>query len=117
MSVSQVAQGTATDVAGHPTWNLYLEYWGSATGTTGQLQYDFKLGTQQGWYSYAGVATLTSAVPTDDGGYLYTFTGGYQLTDGAGGTGMPQHGSLQVSLRYWADGRSLYSTDIALHEA
>jgi hypothetical protein len=117
VSISQVAQGTAMDVAGHPTWNLYLEYWGSAVGTTGQLQYDFKLGSQQGWYSYSGVAALSSSGPTDDGGYLYTFTGGYQLTDGAGGSGMPRQGSLQVSLRFWADGRSLYSTDIALHEA
>ena len=116
VSISQVAQGTATNVAGHPTLNLFLEYWGSASGTTGQLQYDFKLGGQQGWFSYAGVATLSSSGPTDDGGYSYTFTGGYQLTDGAGDAGMPIGGSLQVTLRFWADGTSLYSTDVALYE-
>jgi len=112
----QVAQGTALDVTGRPTWNLFLEYWGSASGTSGQLQYDFKLGAKQGWYSYAGVATLISSGPTEDGGYTYTFTGGYQLTDGAGDPGMPVHGSLQVTLRFWADGTSLYATDVALYE-
>jgi len=116
VSISQVAQGTAMDVGGHPTWNLFLEYWGSASGTSGQLQYDFRLGGQQGWYSYAGAATLSSSGPTDDGGYVYTFTGGYQLADGAGSPGMPLHGSLQVTFRFWADGSSLYSTDVALYE-
>ena len=106
--------GAALDKSGSPSWKVYLEYWGSADKTTGRLGYDFKLEGPNGWVGYAGTAVIVDAQPTADGGYVYTFSGGYQPTDVTPDPGMPQAGSLQIQLHYWADGTSLYETDVAL---
>ena len=116
VSIAQVAQGSALDPQGHPSWKVYLEYWGSAEGDSGQLQYQFRLAGAQGWYSYSGAAVLTSIDASDDDGYVYTFAGGYQLNAGPGAEPMPHHGSLQIQLHFWPDGTSLYATDVSLSE-
>ena len=115
ITLAQVAQATALDSSGRPAWKLYLEYWGSAEATAGHLQYQFKLDTAGGWLSYSGVATLNAEVATAEGGYLYTFMGGYQLLGASGSEVVPQQGSMQVQLRFWPDG-TLYATDITLFE-
>ncbi len=60
VTIAQVAEGSALDSLGHPSWKVYLQYWGSADGDSGQLQYQFKLATTEGWYTYSGAAVLTS---------------------------------------------------------
>jgi hypothetical protein len=116
VSIAQVAQGSALDSTGRPAWRTYVQYWGSADGTNGQLQYQFRLQTAQGWYTYSGGAVLMSVQSSADGGYIYAFSGGYHLDDAPGTEPMPHQGSLQILVHFWPDGTSLYATDIALSE-
>jgi hypothetical protein len=117
VSIAQVAVGSALDSQGQPSWKAYVQYAGSAEGTTGRLDFQFKLATDLGWYSYSGIAVLSSGGATSDGGYDYTFVGPYHLDDAPGEEAVPVQGSVQFKVRFWADGTSLYATDVSLFEA
>ncbi len=117
VAVTQVAQGTASDLLGRPSWAVNLQYWGGATGSSGQLGFEFRLGTEVGWFTYSGGAGLVSAAATDDGGYLYTFSGNYHLDAAPGNAAVPRQGLVEIQLRFWADGTTLYASSFALTEA
>ena len=88
---------------GHPTWNVFLEYWGSAPGEHRAVAVRLQARGSARLVLVCGRRHADLLEATEDGGYVYTFTGGYQLTDGREPR-MPLHGSLQVTLRFWADG-------------
>jgi RNA polymerase sigma-70 factor (ECF subfamily) len=117
LSITQVVQGTASDLLGRPSWPLTLQYWATTAGlVTGQLNYEFNLGSRVGWFTYGGAAQLSSAEELDDGSVVLRFSGDYQLSNAPGNAQVPRQGSVEIELHVWADGVSVTSTSFSLTE-
>jgi hypothetical protein len=115
---SQTVTGSLDGPKGTVT-RIYLEYWGSAVGKTGNAEIWLFLDTPAGRYEYLATASLTSVTPGDDGSDVYGFTGRYELTTApaAAEASMPHDGSITLDLSFWADGESLYRTGMELVES
>lgn len=114
---SQVVEGAVRDAQGDPAWSFHLEFSGRATGVEGSLEHRFALWSLAGPYSYAGEASLVGAAVGEDGAVTYTFVGSYALDEGQEPVaGVPQRGTLTVSLSVWPDG-TLFGGSFTLTEA
>lgn len=98
---------------------IYLEYFGSSDGKTGNAEFWLFLDTPAGRYEYRATASLASFTLAQDGSAVYGFTGWYELTTApaAAEASMPHDGSITLDLSFWADGTSLYRTGIDLVES
>ena len=117
LAFSQVIEGGVYDADGDPTWPFHLELEGSVDPSGGGLEHRFVLWSLAGPYSYAGEASLDGAAVGEDGAVTYTFVGSYALEEGQEPVaGVPQRGTLTVSLSVWPDG-TLFAGSFALAEA
>jgi len=98
---------------------IYLEYFGSADGKAGDVEFWLFLDTPAGRYEYLATASLASVARAQDGSVVYGFAGWYELTTApvAADASMPHDGSITLDLSFWADGTSLYQTGIDLVES
>jgi RNA polymerase sigma-70 factor (ECF subfamily) len=124
LSFSQTVAGPTVKTGGEPSSHLYVEYFGSAEGRSGNVTLWIILDTEQGRFRYQASGSLTDLVETDEGLVEYTFTGAYYpvewpaAEDGSGilAEGAPHDGTFRLELRFWSDGTSLYEAGLALQE-
>ncbi len=124
LTFSETVSGPTVTTKGDPPGRLYVEYFGSAEGSSGSVTLWIILDTREGRFRYEAAGSLTSMQETEDKVVDYTFTGSYYpvewpvADDGSAlVTGAPHNGSFQLDLRFWEDGTSLYKVGLALHEA
>ena len=98
---------------------IYLEYWGSAEGTAGNVEFWLFLDTPAGRYEYRATGSLAPVPPAQDESTVYRFIGSYALTTAPAlaEAGMPHDGFITLDLSFWADGTTLYRTGVELVES
>jgi RNA polymerase sigma-70 factor (ECF subfamily) len=124
LSFSQTVAGPTGTIGGESSGRLYVEYFGSAEGHSGNVTLWIILDTEQGRFRYQASGSLTDLVESEAGLVDYTFTGAYYpvewpaAEDGSGivAEGAPHDGTFQLDLRFWSDGTSLYEAGLALQE-
>jgi hypothetical protein len=124
LSFSETVAGPTVSTGGEPSGRLYVEYFGSAEGHSGNVTLWIILDTAQGRFLYQASGSLTELVDTDEDLVDYTFTGSYYPVEWpvaeAGSAVVAEHvphsGTFQLDLRFWSDGTSLYQAGLALHE-
>jgi RNA polymerase sigma-70 factor (ECF subfamily) len=124
LAFSETVSGPVT-IKGEPPGRLYVEYFGSTEGTSGNVTLWIILDTSQGRFRYEAAGGLTEAQEAEDGVVDYTFTGSYSpvewpvADDGSAlvTADAPHTGSFQLDLRFWEDGTSLYKVGLALKDA
>jgi hypothetical protein len=121
--LSQAVGGPLLDEQGEASGRLYVEYFGTTKEATGSLGFWIFLDTDAGRYRYDASAALTGLIPEDDGSTTYVFSGNYLLVESppsdedAAEVLVPHDGTVGLTLRFWADGRSIYRTELALEES
>ncbi|HWO69611.1 MAG TPA: sigma-70 family RNA polymerase sigma factor [Actinomycetota bacterium] len=116
---SQTVAGPLLGQDGSEAGGLYVEYWGSAQGTSGSVSLWIFLDTPAGRYRYDASGNLAAVTVDADGRVEYTFSGTYSLTDGPvleEPEVVPHDGSIELRLRFWLDRSSLYHVRLALLE-
>ncbi len=124
VSFSETVAGPTVSAGGEATGRLYVEYFGSTEGHSGNVTLWIILDTDQGRFRYQASGSLTDLVDTDEGGVGYTFAGGYFPVEwpvAGDGTAVadehvPHSGTFQLDLRFWSDGTSLYQAGLAFRE-
>jgi RNA polymerase sigma-70 factor (ECF subfamily) len=120
---SQTVSGPILGGKGAEARHLYLDYWGSTQASEGSAGFWIFMDTPAGRYRYDASADLASLTEGQDGTFGYTFAGTYELTEwpsSAQGADpapdLPRSGVITLTLRFWADGTSLYEVEVALQE-
>jgi hypothetical protein len=110
----------------NPEGRLSVGFSGSVHGASGKVTLWIILDTVEGRFVYSAPGRLSKVTETEASGVDYTFTGNYYAIgwpaadDGSpvAVTGdVPHDGSLQLDLRFWGDGTSLYEVRLALQES
>ena len=120
---SQTVAGPLSDEEGNTVGRLYIEYFGAAEGPDGSVTFWIFLDTEAGRYRYEASGSLTAIVLGEVGDSSYLFSGAYRLVewpvtgDGSPATEqVPQDGTVGLTLRFWADGTSIYGAELTLDE-
>jgi hypothetical protein len=124
LGFSETVSGPVT-TKGDPPGRLYVEYFGSAEGSSGNVTLWIILDTSQGRFRYEAAGSLTNVQANEEGIVDYSFAGSYSpvewppADDGSSlvTADAPHTGSFQLDLRFWEDGTSLYKVGLALKDA
>ena len=116
---SQTVTGTLDGTGVAPSARVYVEYWGSAQGDRGTVEFWLFLDTLAGRYEYQASADLSSLTLADDGAVTYGFLGRYALETAPVGAeeGLPHDGTIALDFSFWVDGTSLYKSQLQLTES
>jgi hypothetical protein len=114
---SQVVTGSLGGRRNRTFTRIYVEYWGSAKGDSGNAQFFFVLDTGAERYEYRANASLTSVTLAEDGSAVYAFTGWYARSTApvVADVIMPHEGKINLNLDFWSDG-SLYASSLEFVE-
>jgi RNA polymerase sigma-70 factor, ECF subfamily len=123
VSFRETAASPRLDRTGTEIGKVRLEYWGDMKGVSGMSGLWLFVDTPNGTYKFEGRGILLSMAGTKEEGVTYVFSGSYSLVeqpvlppDIAPDVALSD-GTFELELKFWLDGKSLYSATLNLVEA
>jgi hypothetical protein len=125
VNFKEVATAPRSDRTGNQIGWVHVEYSGGVhESSSGMVGLGLSVDSTDGTYRFEGTGVLLDVADSEEEGPTYVFSGSYALLEQpvspetASVDDVLLHGgTFELRLRFWVDGKSLYSTSLKLTEA